>query len=407
MEHTQTSVRSRRWLVALLLSSLVAGCGGGGGGGGSGEGVASNVTADPGMTVPPGAVGVGGGTATDPTVKSTNPDNNAVNISTSNTAVTAIFTQPMDAATLASATAGAMTTFSLKDGSGVDVPGTVALSNTNTVAVFTASSTALAANTQYTATVTVAAKSAGGTAMANPVEWRFTTRAAGVAGLLPVDLRTAGTFAILAKSGISTVPGSAITGDIGVSPIAASAITGFSETRDGSNTFSTSPQVTGKIYAADYTTPTPEKMTTAVSDMETAYADAAGRVLPNATELGAGEIGGLTLSPGLYKWSTGVNISTSVTLSGSATDVWIFQIAGDITQASATRVNLIGGAMAKNVFWQVSGGTGVEIGTTAHFEGTILAIKAINLRTGATANSRLLAQTGVVLQQNSVTQPAQ
>ena len=157
----------------MLLATLLAGCSGGGG--------AGNATAQPGVTVLPGAVGVGGGTATDPTVKSAIPAHNAVNVSTASTAVTAIFTQAMDPATLASATAGAMTTFSLKDGSGVNVPGTVAMSSANTVAVFTASAAALAANTQYTATVTVAAKSTGGTVMANPVEWRFTTRAVGVA----------------------------------------------------------------------------------------------------------------------------------------------------------------------------------------------------------------------------------
>jgi hypothetical protein len=225
-------------------------------------------------------------------------------------------------------------------------------------------------------------------------------------GPKPVNLGTAGNFVVLSKAGISTVTGSLVTGDIGVSPIAQTAITGFSQTTDRSNTFSTSAQVLGKIYAADYAAPTPTKMTTAVSNMETAYTDAAGRTLPGFTELGAGHIGGLTLVPGLYKWGTGVSISTNVTLSGSATDVWIFQIAGNLTQASATKVILAGGALAKNIFWQVGGGAGATIGTTAHFEGTILSKTAINVQTGASANGRLLAQTAVNLQTNAITQPS-
>ncbi|MDO8597610.1 MAG: ice-binding family protein, partial [Sulfuricaulis sp.] len=162
-------------------------------------------------------------------------------------------------------------------------------------------------------------------------------------GQAPVKLGTAGNFALLSKSGVSTVPSSVVTGDIGASPIAHTAITGFSETMDVSNTFSTSAQVVGKIYAADYTAPTPTYMTTAISDMEIAYTDAAGRKLPGFNELGAGEIGGLTLVPGLYKWGTDVSISTDVTLSGGPNDVWIFQIAGNLSEAAGKKVTLIGG----------------------------------------------------------------
>jgi hypothetical protein len=164
--------------------------------------------------------------------------------------------------------------------------------------------------------------------------------------------------------------------------------------------------VIGKVYAADYAPPTPANMTAAVGDMEIAYTDAAGRTLPDFTELGAGEIGGLNLAPGLYKWGTSVSISTDVTLTGNATDVWIFQVAQNVVQASSTRVTLAGGALAKNIFWQVAGGTGVTIGTSAHFEGVVLAKTAVQLATNATATSRLLAQTAVTLQMNAVTQPA-
>jgi len=222
-------------------------------------------------------------------------------------------------------------------------------------------------------------------------------------GAAPVVLGAAGNFVILAQSGISTVPNSAVTGDIGVSPIARGGITGFSETMDGTGTFSTSTQVTGKLYAADYTSPTPSNLGTAVLDMQAAYVDAAGRAA-DFTELGTGNIGGMTLPPATYKWSTGVLISTDVTLDGGPNDVWIFQIAGGITQASAAKVILTGGALAKNVFWQAAGV--VALDTTAHMEGIVLSQTAITLATGATVNGRLLAQTAVTLQMNTVTQPA-
>ncbi|MDO8724695.1 MAG: ice-binding family protein [Candidatus Methanoperedens sp.] len=148
----------------------------------------------------------------------------------------------------------------------------------------------------------------------------------------PVNLGTAGNFVILAKTGISTTGTTSIVGDIGVSPAAASYITGFGLIKDATNKFSTSSLVTGKVYASDYSPPTPSTMTTAISDMQTAYSDAAGRSSPDSTELGAGNIGGKTLTPGLYKWGTGVKIPIGgVVLSGNANDVWIFQIGQDLT----------------------------------------------------------------------------
>jgi hypothetical protein len=221
----------------------------------------------------------------------------------------------------------------------------------------------------------------------------------------PVNLGKAGDFVILSKSGISTVPASAVTGDIGVSPIDSTAITGFSLVLDSTTQFSTSPQVTGKVYAASYADPSPAMLTTAVSDMETAFTEAAGRTLPDFTELGAGDIGGRTLTPGLYKWGTGLTIPTDVTLAGGPNDIWIFQIAGNLTMAGAKAVHLSGGALAQNIFWQVAGGVGVDIGTTSHFEGIILAQAAINMQTGASINGRLFAQTAVTLDANTVTAP--
>jgi hypothetical protein len=214
-----------------------------------------------------------------------------------------------------------------------------------------------------------------------------------------VDLGTAGNYVLLSKAGISTTGTTKIIGDIGVSPIAASAITGFGLVLDKSRTFSTSTLVTGRVYAANYAAPTPSVLTTAVKDMQTAYTNAAGRAA-DATGLGAGNIGGLTLAPGVYKWGTGVTIPTNVALSGGENDVWIFQIAGTLSISSAKQVILEGGAQAKNVFWQVAGAT--TLGTNSTFNGNILDKKNIALRTGAVLNGRALAQTAITLEANRV-----
>jgi hypothetical protein len=227
------------------------------------------------------------------------------------------------------------------------------------------------------------------------------------AGPDPVDLGTAGNFAILAKSGITTTGTTSIVGDIGVSPITYASITGFAltpVTPDGTNTFATSPLVTGKVYAADYTEPTPTNLGIAVLDMEAAYTDATGRTLPDATELGEGNISGMTLAPGLYKWSTGLLIdNTGVTLEGGANDVWIFQIAGTLTVANDAHVNLIGGAQAENIFWAVADVN--ALGSASVFNGNILAQTNITMTDGATLNGRALAQTNVTLIGNTITAP--
>jgi len=218
----------------------------------------------------------------------------------------------------------------------------------------------------------------------------------------PVDLGTAGNFAILAKSGISTVPDSVVTGDIGVWPIAATAITGFGLTADATNVFSTSPQITGKAYAADYASPTGSNLGTAVGDMGTAYTDAAGRAV-NYTDLFAGDLSGRTLTPGVYKWNTAVAINTDVTLNGGPNDVFIFQVAKGINQATDTKIILTGGAQAKNIIWQAA--ETVAIGTDAHFEGIVLGKTNISMGTHASINGRLLAQTAVTLIKNTVVAP--
>ena len=144
-------------------------------------------------------------------------------------------------------------------------------------------------------------------------------------------------------------------------------------------------------------------LSTAVSNMEAAYTDAAGRINPDFLNLGAGSIGSMTLTPGLYTWTSTLNIPTDVTLTGGANDIFIFQVAGTLTMASAVKVILTGGVLAKNIYWVAAGA--VTLGTTSHFEGNILGKTGINLQTGATMNGRMLAQTAVTLEMNTVVKP--
>ncbi|MBK5279975.1 MAG: DUF3494 domain-containing protein [Bacteroidia bacterium] len=222
--------------------------------------------------------------------------------------------------------------------------------------------------------------------------------APGLTGSLAgVNLGVAGNFVILSKSGITDVYKSDITGDVGSSPITGAAL------------LLSCSEVVGTIYTVDAAGPLPCRvtdatmLTSAVGDMQAAYLDAAGRINPDFIELGAGNIGGLTLTPGLYTWSSALIIPTDIAIAGGPNDVWIFQVAGTMTMSSAVNVTLSGGAQAKNIYWVTAGA--VTLGTTSHFEGNILGATGINLQTGASMNGRMLAQTAVTLQMNTVVVP--
>ena len=277
------------------------------------------------------------------------------------------------------------------------ISGTV--SYTGTTASFNPSAI-LAANTTFKATIKTGAKDLAGNALAANTSWEFTTGGT-TSVLAAVNLGTAGNYVILAQSAINNGSTSTITGDIALSPAATSYITGLALTN--ATGYATSTQVTGKVYAADMADPTPINLTTAAGDMLTAYNDAAGRPSPDFSELGTGNLGGKTLTPGLYKWTSTVTMPSDVTISGGANDVWIFQVSGDLLMSSAVSVTLEGGAQAKNIFWQVAGQA--TFGTSAHFEGIILSKTGITLQTSASVNGRALAQTAVILDSNAVTRP--
>ena len=354
-------VQAKIQLLALLSIFLVAGC--------------KSKSSDPVLVTP--------------AVTTTSPANSAVGVPRNNS-ITIEFSTAMDPATINSSTV------IVKQGTTV-IPGTVTYSGTT--AVFTPTNSLLAL-TKYTVTITTGAKTLAGKAFAANSESSFTTGGS-TATLAVVDLGTAINYVILAKSAINNNPTSSVTGDLGLSPAATSYITGLALIN--ATGYATSSQVTGKIYAADMVAPTPINLTTSVNNMITAYNDAAGRAIPDFVELGAGNIGGKTLTGGLYKWTSNVTVPTSITISGGANDVWIFQISGNLALSSAVNMTLSGGAQAKNIFWQVAGE--VTMGTTSHFEGIILSKTGITLRTGASLNGRALAQSAVILDGNIVTKP--
>jgi len=315
-----------------------------------------------------------------PLVISADPVNNETNV-VLNKLVTATFSVPMDPLTLTA------TTFTLKQGV-TPVYGTV--SYTGTTAYFTPFSSLLS-NTTYTATITTGAESAQGIALANDYIWKFNTGA--TLSPLGVDLKSAGQFGILAGVGISNNAGlSEIHNmDVGISPGVRSSVTGFPP----------AIMVGGVIYASDDIAPpgVAAMLIQAKQDLTDAYLFAEGATSPAPATV-AGDQGGKTLAPGIYKSTSTLLIqSGDLTLDaqGDANAVWIFQIASDFTTVGGAGGNVIlrGGAQAKNVYWQT--GSSATIGDYTSFQGNILALTSITMNSHATAVGRMLARNGAVV----------
>ena len=234
--------------------------------------------------------------------------------------------------------------------------------------------------------------------------------AVSVVGQLPVNLGSAARFAILSNSAITNIPTSAITGDVGISPGARSTITGFVLTPDASNTFSTSPEVTGQVFAADDAVPTPAMLILAKTDANLAYLDATAAVRGTPTPI-SGNINGLTLVPGLYESGTSIEISPGGKLyldaQGDASAVFIIRSATSITTSATSEVVLTGSANPANIFW--SAGSAVTLGVNSKMNGTIIASTSISLLTGARLDGRALIQSAaagqVSLDQNIIVKP--
>lgn len=210
--------------------------------------------------------------------------------------------------------------------------------------------------------------------MVVPTGYSYTPKL--TSGPAPVDLGSAGTFAVLAGSTVTSTGATTVNGDLGVSP--GTAVNGFPPgTVNGT-------QHVGDPIAAQ-----------AQLDLTTAYNDAAGRTVDAVTI--AGNIGGQTLPPGLYKSTSSVAISSgdlTLDAQGDENAVFIFQVASTLTTTAGRQVILSGGAQASNIFWQI--GSSATLGTTTVFKGTIMAAEAITLTTGATLDGRALARTAAV-----------
>ena len=223
-----------------------------------------------------------------------------------------------------------------------------------------------------------------------------------LAATATVNLGTADPFAILAGSAVTNVPTSVITGNVGLSPAAGSSYAAL-----------TQAEVTGTIYAVDGSGPggavnNPGLLTTAKNDLTAAYTDASGRSGATVLTGADNQLGGKTLTPGVYSFShaTTANLTAASPLTLSGNGVFIFQASSDLITASASHVNLINGAQACNVFWTVPS-SGSSIGTNSFFVGTIMAYSSINVTTGANIQGRVLAETAAVtLDHNTITRPA-
>jgi hypothetical protein len=306
-----------------------------------------------------------------PTVISTDAANNATNV-VLNKIVTAKFSVPMDQLTLTAET------FTIKLET---TPIAGSITYADSTATFTPAESLLSGVT-YTATITTGARNVPGTALARDYVWTFSTLTvenvitvqSSVMDMVP--LAGAADYAILAGSAITNTGATNITGDIGLSP--GSSVGGFPP----------------GIYVGTLVSISVAAL--AKTDLTAAYNNAAARVSTDIVTL-SGNIGGLTLTPGLYKTTSSLAISSgdlTFDAQGNANAVFIIQIASSLTTTSGRKVILAGGALASNIFWNV--GSSATFGTTSVFKGTVLVMQSITFNTGATLDGRALARTGGV-----------
>jgi len=220
-----------------------------------------------------------------------------------------------------------------------------------------------------------------------------------------VKLGTAAPFAVLAGTAVTDVPTSSITGNVGLSPAAGTNYAGL-----------TQAEVTGTIYSTNGTGPAgnvnnPALLTTAKTDLVTAYVSAAGQPPTSTFVTGDNQLGGKILTPGVYAFghAATANITAASPLvlngEGDTNAVFVFQASSDLVTASNSVVRLENGAQACNVFWQV--GSSATLSSASTFVGTIMALTSATLDTGATVQGRVLARNGAVtLDANTITTPS-
>ncbi len=219
-------------------------------------------------------------------------------------------------------------------------------------------------------------------------------------GPTPVSIGSAGNYVLFSNRGITNLNPSSISGDVGVSPGLENTISGFNFTADDG--FSTSTQVNGRIFAADYAAPTPSLLNTANTDMNNAYNNLAARQNPTSTDLGNGLINNIVIAPGLYKWTTNLDLNGDISLTGGANDVWIFQIDGNLITANNSRI-ILAGAQARNIFWQVDGEA--TFLSLAIFSGIILTQGNITFNSGSRLRGRAFSQNVISIDNTTINQP--
>ncbi len=332
------------------------------------------------------------GTIVAPTVISTNPLNNATGVALDKI-ITADFSTAMLGSTINN------TSFTLKNGATL-VPGNIFYAGVRLT--FTPTSPLLEGTT-YTVTITTDATNVAGTPLANNYVWNFNTLSTAVPVGTVVDLKSAGNFGILAGVAVSNNAGfSEIRNmDVGIYPGVRTSLTGFPP----------AIVVNGAIFASDDIAPpgVAAMLLQAKTDLTAAYLFAEGASSPAPATV-AGDQGGKTLAPGIYKSTSTLLVqSGDLTLDaqGDPNATWIFQIASDFTTVGGAGGSIIlsGGAKAKNVFWQV--GRSATIGDYTDFKGNILALTSITMNPYATAEGRMLARNGAVVMThtNIITKP--
>jgi hypothetical protein len=377
----RTSKVKNLWIAAFLSAVVLVGC--------SDNDRTAGTSTNPGTPLTP------------PAVASVTPPDASTLVCPNTAVITATFSKAMNPATITTST------FTVTN-AGASVTGQVSYVSATNVATFTPAST-LPASTTLTVTVTTGVKDTFGNPLAAAKIWTFTTSPACPSPAPPAaGLGAACTYGILAATTSTNTGASTVRGDLGLSP--GSSVVGFQDspanTYVGGGTHTGGlGLVTGTIHLTDPPPPSPTSAAAAQAALTVAYLDLAGRTAPAPATV-AGDLGGLTLAPGLYKSTSTLGITGALTLDGggNANAIWIFQIASSLTTLGSSSVVLAGGAQPHNIFWQV--GSSATLGTNSTFSGSILALSDITLTTGATLNGRALARNGAVtLDTNMVNVP--
>lgn len=333
---------------------------------------------------------------TAPTVEATSPTSGETGVAIGSN-ITVTFSEPMKLSTITTGT------FILSVEGGANKTCTV--TRVGNIATLEPTSD-LAYSTTYEARLTTAIKDLASNSMV-AYTWKFMTAASPEAPSTgAVDFGMAGSYEVLA-SNIVKVDASPVTieGNVGLSPLGTFTNITLTPVISTATTYSTSEQVSGRVYSSSHLAPTPDKLVAAIASVDAANVIINAMPVTSAEVGGASaDIGGMVLSPGVYTWSGNVTMSSAITLTGSANDVWIFRIAGNFSP-SAYAVNMGSFATAKNVVWQVGGFAAITAGAAAHVEGTIISAGYIALGDGASVNGRLFAKSYVQFDKNHVTQP--